>query len=94
MRDINNSKASNVDGFLKLHNTKVPDFAERAYFGSANCRTPCLKNCYCIAYAHHPGFGCMFWSEDLIDIQSFSSRGVYLYIHLPYSELGMFYHIQ
>ena len=86
----NGPKASEADGFLKLQTAKVPDFAEWSFSADADCRSQCLKNCSCIAYAYDPGIGCMFWCIDLIDIQSFPSGGVDLYIRSPYSEPGMF----
>ncbi|KAL2253248.1 UNVERIFIED_CONTAM: G-type lectin S-receptor-like serine/threonine-protein kinase [Sesamum indicum] len=76
------------DGFLRLQFMKVPDFPER--FPSSledECRSRCLRNCSCIAYAHEPNIGCMFWSERLIDVQKFPGVGVDLHIRLAASEL-------
>ncbi|KAL0442857.1 UNVERIFIED_CONTAM: G-type lectin S-receptor-like serine/threonine-protein kinase [Sesamum latifolium] len=76
------------DGFLRLPFMKVPDFAEQ--FSSRQedeCRSACLSNCSCIAYAHDPNIGCMFWSETLIDVQQFSGVGVDFYVRLAASEL-------
>ncbi|KZV55195.1 hypothetical protein F511_12782 [Dorcoceras hygrometricum] len=83
-----NGKEGNGDGFLKLQFMKVPDFAEQ--FSSRQvdeCRDRCSSNCSCIAYAHDPTIGCMFWSENLVDIQEFAGVGVDLYIRLAKSEL-------
>ncbi|KAL0363289.1 UNVERIFIED_CONTAM: G-type lectin S-receptor-like serine/threonine-protein kinase [Sesamum calycinum] len=77
------------DGFLRLPFMKVPDFAEQ--FPSrqeVECRSACLSNCSCIAYAHDPNIGCMFWREILIDVQQFAGVGVDFYIRLAASELG------
>ncbi|KAL0305845.1 UNVERIFIED_CONTAM: G-type lectin S-receptor-like serine/threonine-protein kinase [Sesamum radiatum] len=76
------------DGFLRLPFMKVPDFAEQ--FPSrqeVECRSACLSNCSCIAYAHDPNIGCMFWREILIDVQQFAGVGVDFYIRLAASEL-------
>ncbi|XP_074269991.1 G-type lectin S-receptor-like serine/threonine-protein kinase SD1-13 [Silene latifolia] len=53
-----------------------------------SCRTQCLSNCSCSAYAFDIGVGCMTWSGNLIDTQQFSSSGVNLYLRLSHSELG------
>lgn len=85
----NNSTGGDGDGFLRLPFTKVPDFGEQ--FSSRlvdECRTRCLSNCSCIAYAHEPNIGCMFWSETLVDVQRFAAAGIDFYIRLPVSELG------
>ncbi|XP_061368816.1 G-type lectin S-receptor-like serine/threonine-protein kinase At1g11300 [Gastrolobium bilobum] len=81
------SEAGKEDGFLKLEMSKVPDFADQTTVSDETCRTDCLNNCSCKAYAHDPGIGCMSWSEKLIDIQRFQSGGVDLHIRLAYSEL-------
>ncbi|PIN01422.1 Serine/threonine protein kinase [Handroanthus impetiginosus] len=83
------SNNTDGDGFLRLRFMKVPDFAEQ--FSSRQedeCRSRCLKNCSCIAYAYDRYIGCMFWSHNLIDIQRFASVGYNLYIRLSASELG------
>ncbi|KAL1289333.1 hypothetical protein AAHE18_20G049800 [Arachis hypogaea] len=76
------------DGFVKLQNTKVPDYAEWLSSIDFDCRTACLGNCSCKAYAYDVGIGCMLWSGNLIDIQRFSMGGTDLYIRVPSSELG------
>ncbi|KAJ1434824.1 Protein kinase domain [Sesbania bispinosa] len=81
------AQANNRDGFLKLQNTKVPDFVQWSSSLYDDCRTQCLQNCSCLAYAYDAGIGCMLWSADLIDIQRFSAGGTDLYIRVPYSEL-------
>ncbi|PIN24586.1 Serine/threonine protein kinase [Handroanthus impetiginosus] len=76
------------DGFLKLKFMKVPDFAEQFPSGQEDeCRSICLRNCSCIAYAYDPNIGCMFWSKRLIDMQQFGSVGYDLYVRLSASEL-------
>ncbi|KAK4485153.1 hypothetical protein RD792_007766 [Penstemon davidsonii] len=84
-----NSSSGNGDGFLRLQFMKVPDFAEQFQGRRLDeCRSRCSSNCSCIAYAHDPYIGCMFWSENLIDVQRFDGVGVDLYIRLKKSELG------
>ncbi|XP_047941217.1 G-type lectin S-receptor-like serine/threonine-protein kinase At1g11330 [Salvia hispanica] len=77
------------DGFERLRYMKVPDFAQPLPAGVQDeCRTRCLGNCSCIAYAYDSYIGCMFWSNTLIDNQEFGSVGVDLYVRLSASEFG------
>ncbi|KAK4491699.1 hypothetical protein RD792_002465 [Penstemon davidsonii] len=85
---ISNNTNGNTDGFLRLKFTKVPDFAEHFQTRQPDdCRTRCLSNCSCIAYAHDPGIGCMSWSGPLVDFQRFNGVGIDLFIRLESSEL-------
>lgn len=78
------------DGFLRLKMMKVPDNAEwRLGLNQDACRSQCLNNCSCLAYAYDNGVGCMTWSTSLIDVQEFSVGGVDLYLRLAHSELGI-----
>ncbi|XP_056690381.1 uncharacterized protein [Spinacia oleracea] len=82
-------QGSKEDGFLQLRNVKVPDRTEWSVgLNQVDCRSQCLNNCSCLAYAYDAGAGCMYWSKDLIDIQEFPSGGLELYLRLPHSELG------
>ncbi|KAI4296577.1 hypothetical protein L6164_036526 [Bauhinia variegata] len=83
----NGSEAGKSDGFLKLETAKVPDFAEQSYVSEDTCRSQCLQNCSCTAYAYDAGIGCMSWNGRLIDIRRFTEGGVDLYIKVDYSEL-------
>ncbi|KAG8365434.1 hypothetical protein BUALT_Bualt18G0104500 [Buddleja alternifolia] len=76
------------DGFLKMSSVKLPDNAKWFPMFETECRSECLNNCSCIAYAYYSGVGCMMWDEGLIDVQKFSSDGADLYIRLAHSELG------
>ncbi|XP_030514139.2 G-type lectin S-receptor-like serine/threonine-protein kinase B120 isoform X2 [Rhodamnia argentea] len=78
-----------VDKFSKLDGVKLPDFADYVSATSGNeCQAKCLGNCSCNAYAFDRSFGCMLWSEDLIDVQHFAKGGTTLQIRLTNSELG------
>ncbi|KAL9321290.1 hypothetical protein ACSQ67_013129 [Phaseolus vulgaris] len=81
-----NASEVRKDVFLKLENMKVPDFVHRSDSLEDECKSECLENCSCVAFAYDRGIGCMVWSGDLIDIQKFSSGGVDLYIREPPSE--------
>ncbi|QHO14957.1 G-type lectin S-receptor-like serine/threonine-protein kinase [Arachis hypogaea] len=77
------------DGFVKLQNAKVP--ASIKWLSTAignDCKGQCLGDCSCTAYAYDAGTGCMVWTANLTDIQSFSAGGIDLYIRVPNSELG------
>ncbi|XP_073016924.1 G-type lectin S-receptor-like serine/threonine-protein kinase At1g11300 isoform X2 [Primulina eburnea] len=76
------------DGFFRLATVKVPD--RLSWFPGLEpvCRSQCLNNCSCLAYAYHSGIGCMHWNESLIDVQRLARGGTDLYIRLANSELG------
>ncbi|KAB1199481.1 hypothetical protein CJ030_MR0G022774 [Morella rubra] len=76
------------DGFLKLKTMKVPAFADWSSAFEDKCRTQCLENCSCLAYAYDSGIGCMSWTGNLTDLQKFSSGGVDFYVRVAYSELA------
>ena len=77
------------DGFLRLRNMKIPDDGEWLYSDDEqDCRRRCLRHHSSLAYAYYLGFGCLIWSDSLVDIQDFSPVGVDLYIRLASSELG------
>ncbi|XP_059291844.1 G-type lectin S-receptor-like serine/threonine-protein kinase At1g11330 [Lycium ferocissimum] len=83
----NSEDSSKEDGFLKMELMKLPDFAERSFATEDQCRSQCLGNCSCIAYAYDSDIGCMLWSKNLIDIQQFQSWGKDLYIRVAHSKL-------
>ncbi|WMV06626.1 hypothetical protein MTR67_000011 [Solanum verrucosum] len=86
--DQEKNKTSTKDGFLKMGYMKVPDFAEWLPPKLEDeCRSQCLSNCSCLAYAFDTGIGCMSWSGYLIDIQQFQASGTTLHIRVAHSEL-------
>ncbi|QHO53592.1 G-type lectin S-receptor-like serine/threonine-protein kinase At1g11300 isoform X1 [Arachis duranensis] len=93
LKNLNNNSHNGVDevqqdGFKVFNNMKVPDFAERSDDDVDNCRTSCLANCSCLAYAYDSYIGCMFWIRDLIDLEQFSIGGVDLFLRVPHSQLA------
>lgn len=76
------------DGFLKVENVKLPDFADLVGFDKQGCENHCMKNCSCRAYAYVDGIGCMAWADELIDVQQFSQGGNTLFIRIASSDLG------
>ncbi|XP_049391736.1 G-type lectin S-receptor-like serine/threonine-protein kinase At1g11330 [Solanum stenotomum] len=83
----NTGDSSKEDGFRKMKFMKLPDFAERSYTIEEECRSQCLGNCSCIAYAFDTGIGCMLWSSNLIDIQQLQIWGKDLNFRVAHSEL-------
>ncbi|KAJ8534916.1 hypothetical protein K7X08_016644 [Anisodus acutangulus] len=77
------------DGFLEIERIKLPDFADTVEIQNIDeCKSKCLENCSCTAYAFVSGINCMLWSGDLVDLQQFKEGGNTLYIRLAHSELG------
>ncbi|GAU18235.1 hypothetical protein TSUD_175760 [Trifolium subterraneum] len=90
--DKNQNKSTNgneTDGFLKLSNVKVPDFAELSFVDQDACKSQCLMNCSCTAYSYDTDIHCMSWNGNLIDIQQFQTGGADLYIRGHYAELNI-----
>ncbi|KAJ1430693.1 PAN/Apple domain [Sesbania bispinosa] len=85
----------NMDGFIKYSKLKVPDTTHTSLDEKIHlpeCRTMCLSNCSCMAYANSDiisgaGSGCVMWFGDLIDIRQFEDGGKDLYIRMSISEL-------
>ncbi|KAJ4895614.1 G-type lectin S-receptor-like serine/threonine-protein kinase [Raphanus sativus] len=88
-RDVssNGGGGGKGDGFLKLQKMKVPINAEQSLANVQACPKQCSDNCSCTAYAYDRGIGCMLWSGDLVDMQSFLGSGIDLYIRVAHSEL-------
>ncbi|XP_028959437.2 G-type lectin S-receptor-like serine/threonine-protein kinase At1g61480 [Malus domestica] len=52
------------------------------------CKIQCLSNCSCLAYVYVDNIGCLIWSNELIDIQEFSSNGEDIFIRLQHTKSG------
>jgi len=84
------------DGFLKFSGLKLPD-TERSWFDRnislENCKTLCIKNCSCTAYAaldvSRGPSGCLLWFNDLIDIKEMTEADEDIYIRMAGKEVGM-----
>ncbi|RHN65869.1 putative protein kinase RLK-Pelle-DLSV family [Medicago truncatula] len=84
----------NGDGFLKYTNMKLPDTSSSYYnksFSLEECKTMCLKNCSCTAYANSDirdgGSGCLLWFNNIMDMRKHPDVGQDIYIRLASSEL-------
>ncbi|RID48675.1 hypothetical protein BRARA_I05174 [Brassica rapa] len=85
--NVSNGGGGKGDGFLKLQKMKVPINAEQSLANVQACPKVCSDNCSCTAYAYDRGIGCMLWSGELVDMQSFLGSGIDLYIRVAHSEL-------
>lgn len=57
---------------------------------AADCKSECLDNCSCIAYAYDSNLGCLVWYEDLFDLKQLPQNdidGKSFYLKLASSEL-------
>lgn len=82
------------DGFLEIEKIKLPDYADRPGIEDLDeCKSKCLDDCSCTAYAFVSGIYCMIWSGDLVDMQQFKEGGNTLYVRLANSELGKHYNL-
>ncbi|KAK3424067.1 hypothetical protein EUGRSUZ_F00842 [Eucalyptus grandis] len=90
-----NCSTRDSDGFIKYSNMKLPDTTHclvDSTLSLEDCRTKCLNNCSCIAYANSDirgrGSGCAMWLGDLIDMRQYPDAGQVLYVRMPASEIG------
>ncbi|MCI02141.1 serine/threonine protein kinase [Trifolium medium] len=84
----------NGDAFLKYTSIKLPDTSASWYdkrLSLEECKTVCLKNCSCIAYANldirNGGSGCLLWFDNIVDMRKHPDQGQDIYIRLASSEL-------
>ncbi|CAJ2638930.1 unnamed protein product [Trifolium pratense] len=82
------------DGFLPYTNMKLPDTSTSWFDKSMTleeCKTTCLKNCSCTAYASldisDGGSGCLLWFNNIVDMRIHPDQGQEIYIRLASSEL-------
>ncbi|KAE8728644.1 B120-like protein [Hibiscus syriacus] len=65
------------DGFKGTRRVKLPD-SSSLLLSAMNmdaCKSSCLGNCSCTAYAFVSGIGCMIWGGDLVDLHRFDQAG-------------------
>ncbi|KAL0643590.1 hypothetical protein Bca4012_041880 [Brassica carinata] len=79
-----------INEFLPLTNVKLPD-TNSEEVGSTNCRSACLGNCSCMAYAHEETSNrCLMWSKDVLNLQQLeedNSEGSTFYLRLSASDM-------
>ncbi|KAI9075609.1 hypothetical protein K1719_042409 [Acacia pycnantha] len=85
----------NGDRFVKYEGVKLADTCSSWFeksMGLEECKTLCLRNCSCTAYANldvrDGGSGCLLWFNDIMDLSKHSSdEGQEIYIRVAASEL-------
>lgn len=77
-------------GFLMSSQVGLPQHPQSLTVGSAaECRSSCLNNCSCSAYAYD-GSGCSIWNGELFNLKQLSSgdaNGREIYIKLARSDI-------
>ncbi|KAK2440113.1 hypothetical protein P8452_19279 [Trifolium repens] len=73
---------------------KLPDTSSSWFDKSLSleeCKTKCLKNCSCTAYANldvrNGGSGCLLWFDNIVDMRKHTDLGQDIYVRLASSEL-------
>lgn len=91
-RPLNCNSTTREDGFLKLQIVMLSSYTDRWSGPQAQCRTRCLGNCSCLAYASDGVDGCRFWTGTLAEIQKFSGgSGSIIFVRVSNSELSKFF---
>ncbi|CAK8564592.1 unnamed protein product [Lathyrus sativus] len=82
------------DGFLKYPSMKLLDTSSSWFDKSLSleeCKTMCLKNCSCTAYANldirNGGSGCLHWFDNIVDMRKHPDQGQDIFMRLASSEL-------
>ncbi|KAK9133719.1 hypothetical protein Scep_013247 [Stephania cephalantha] len=76
------------DNFLLMPSMKSPaNPVPSAVDSAANCKSACLNNCSCNAYAYN-STGCSLWYGDLLNIQQIDNGGDELYIRVGPFEVN------
>ncbi|XP_042380143.1 G-type lectin S-receptor-like serine/threonine-protein kinase At4g27290 [Zingiber officinale] len=83
---------SSNNQFTKVSNVKVPDTENATARGNMSldeCKTWCLNDCSCVAYALFSGDdgSCITWPGDLLDLRAFVVGGNDLYVRLAGEHL-------
>ncbi|KAH7662269.1 Non-specific serine/threonine protein kinase protein [Dioscorea alata] len=86
-----------TDGFLLIPGTKLPETSNSTVDMSlslADCKTKCLNNCSCTAYApadvRNGGSGCILWTTELTDLRVYTGDSYVqdLYVRLAAADLA------
>ncbi|RWW53913.1 hypothetical protein BHE74_00039548 [Ensete ventricosum] len=88
-----------TDGFVTVSGAKLPDTSSSVVDWSLSleqCRTVCLTNCSCTAYAAAnisvggTGSGCIMWTTELADLRVYTNGGQDLSLRLAAADLGTY----
>ncbi|XP_056172045.1 G-type lectin S-receptor-like serine/threonine-protein kinase At1g61370 isoform X2 [Syzygium oleosum] len=90
-RNTSTSAPVKEDVFLKMSQMKLPDSSNYLsdIADAEECQSWCLSHCLCSAYSYVNTIGCMVWSEELMDIQQFTTAGEDLFIRLAHEDKGL-----
>ncbi|KAK9156065.1 hypothetical protein Sjap_003545 [Stephania japonica] len=81
-------QCGNRDSFVQMLNTKLPvNSVPFAADSAANCKSTCLNNWSCNAYAYG-STGCSLWFDALLNMQQLDNGGDELYIRFAPSEVS------
>ncbi|KAK9133721.1 hypothetical protein Scep_013249 [Stephania cephalantha] len=81
-------QCGNRDRFFQMPGMKSPvNSVSFAVDSVAKCKSSCLSNCSCNAYAYS-STGCSLWFDHLLNIQQLDSGGDELYIRVAPSEVS------
>ncbi|KAJ0265454.1 G-type lectin S-receptor-like serine/threonine-protein kinase [Hirschfeldia incana] len=86
--DLQCSSRGVINEFLPLANVKLPDDNSEE-LESTSCRSACLRNCSCMAYAQSSN-RCLMWSKDVLNLQQLeedNSEGRTFYLRLSASDM-------
>ena len=83
------NSADREDRFLRMHNVKLPSPDKVLKLpGIEECKSACLNNCACTAYAYNSSGVCSSWDGKLYDLEQLSkNEGETIFIKLAASEL-------
>ncbi|XP_048434070.1 receptor-like serine/threonine-protein kinase SD1-8 [Pyrus x bretschneideri] len=80
------------DGFLEIHSDSLPQNKRDEYaYSFEECRSICLKDCRCTAYAYGSSNGCSIWHGDVLDLKEIDKNdgdGKTLYIRAAASDIN------
>ncbi|CAN6574394.1 unnamed protein product [Malus baccata var. baccata] len=80
------------DGFVEIHRQLLPENKQqyRYALGTKRCRSICLNECYCTAYAYDSIDGCSIWHGDVLNLDKLEANDGYrrtLYIRAAASDI-------
>ncbi|GAY55300.1 hypothetical protein CUMW_163410 [Citrus unshiu] len=83
------NSADREDRFLRMHDVKLPSQDKVLKLpGIEECKSACLNNCACTAYAYNSSGVCSSWDGKLYDLKQLSkNEGETIFIKLDASEL-------
>ncbi|KAJ0241973.1 G-type lectin S-receptor-like serine/threonine-protein kinase [Hirschfeldia incana] len=86
---VRNTELRCSNQFLPLPNVKLPDKLEVLERKNLTiCRSDCLRNCSCEAYAHvEISNRCLVWSKDVLNLQQLDEGNNTFYLRLSASDM-------